>query len=60
MLKTLSTIKKQNLARKTKLFTLKDGIFYWLGQDNKLHKCVQKKPKLIFENSMKGLQKVIL
>ncbi len=26
--KTLSTIKKQNLARKKKLFTLKDGIFY--------------------------------
>jgi hypothetical protein len=57
MLKTFSTIKKQNLARKKKLFTLTDGIFYSLGQDNKLHKCV---PKLIFENFMKGLQKVIL
>jgi hypothetical protein len=31
MLETLITTKKQNLASKTKLFTLKDGIFYRLG-----------------------------
>jgi len=28
MLETLNTTKKQNLARKTKLFTLKGGIFF--------------------------------
>jgi hypothetical protein len=40
MLKTLSLIKKQKLARKAKPFILKEGIMYIMGQNNKMHICL--------------------
>jgi hypothetical protein len=38
MPKTLNLILKQKLARKAKPFTLKKGIMYIVGQDNKMCK----------------------
>jgi hypothetical protein len=40
MPKTLNLAQKQKLARKVKLFTLKEGIMYKMGQDNKLCRCL--------------------
>jgi hypothetical protein len=38
MPKTLNLAQKQKLARKVIPFTLKEGIMYRVGQDNKMHK----------------------
>ncbi len=40
MPKTLNLVQKQKLVRKAKPFTLKEGIMYRMGQDNKLHRCL--------------------
>ncbi len=40
-LKTIEMlVQKQKLAKKAEPFTLKEGIMYRVGQDNKMHKCL--------------------
>ncbi len=39
MPKTLNLTQKQKLAKKAKPFTLKEGIMYKLGQDNRIRRC---------------------
>jgi hypothetical protein len=36
----LNLVQKQKLAIKAKPFTLKEGIMYKMGQDNKMRKCL--------------------
>ncbi len=40
MPKFLNLAQKQKLARKVEPFTLKEGIMYIVGQDNRMHKCL--------------------
>ncbi len=40
MLETLNLVQKQKLARKAKSFTLKEGIMYIVGQNNRMHRCL--------------------
>jgi hypothetical protein len=40
MPKTMNLAHKQKLAKKAKPFTLKEGIMYRMGQDNKMHRCL--------------------
>jgi hypothetical protein len=40
MPKTLNLAQKQKLARKAKPITVKEGIMYKVGQDNKMHRCL--------------------
>ncbi len=40
MPKTLNLVQKQKLARKAKPITVKEGIMYKVGQDNKMHRCL--------------------
>jgi hypothetical protein len=40
MPKTLNLTHKQKLAKDVEPFTLKEGIMYKVGQDNKMHKCL--------------------
>jgi hypothetical protein len=38
MSETFNLAQKQKLARKVEPFTLKEGIMYRMGQDNKMHR----------------------
>ncbi len=40
MPKTLNVVQKQNFVRKVEPFSLKEGIMYNVGQDNKMHRCL--------------------
>ncbi len=40
MLETLNLVQKQKLAKKAEPFTLKEGIMYRVGQDNRIRRCL--------------------
>jgi hypothetical protein len=53
MPKTMNLAHKQKLAKKAKSFTLKEGIMYRMGQDNKMHRCLTtSKTKIVLKEEL--------
>ncbi len=56
MLKTMNLAQKQKLAKKVEPFTLKEGIMYRVGQNNKMHKCLTtSKAQIVFQELHEGV-----
>ncbi len=57
MPKTLNLAQKQKLARKAKPITVKEGIMYKVGQDNKMHRCLTTLKAQIILKELHGVAK---
>jgi hypothetical protein len=61
MSETLNLVQKQKLARKAKTFTLKEGIMYRMGQNNRLCRCLTiSKTQIVLKELHEGVEEDIL